>query len=296
MVEDHEMWRRFYSTALQKRPELQVIAEVSDGLEAVEKAKELKPDLILLDVGLPTLNGIEAAQRIREFSSDCKILFVSENRSTDIVEKALSSGAGGYVLKSDVGSELLPAVMAVLEGKRFVSTSLCLQGVVALDATASDDRHRIESNPYLQFGRNASFSEFLESVIDATAADYGNVQILDSKNRVLRIVAHHGFESEFLGYFDSVSCDDHCTCGAAMKARSRMVITDVAADPLFSDEARGVIMRANVRSVQATPLVDSLGRLVGMLSTHYSRPGGVTADVLKQVDNFVTSLSAKINT
>ena len=95
VVDDYEPWRRFASTTLLKQPELQVIGEVSDGLEAVQKAKELQPDLILLDVGLPTLNGIEAARRIRKVSPGSKILFASENRSADIAEEALSTGAGG---------------------------------------------------------------------------------------------------------------------------------------------------------------------------------------------------------
>jgi len=124
VVDDYEQWRRYFSATLQKRPESQVISEASDGFEAVQKAQQLQPDLILLDIGLPTVNGIEAARRIREVSPTSKILFVSENRSLDIVEKALSTGAGGYVLKSDAKSELLPALKAVLEGKRFVSSSL----------------------------------------------------------------------------------------------------------------------------------------------------------------------------
>lgn len=74
---------------------------MSDGLEAVQQAERLQPDIILLDIGLPTLNGIEAARRIREVSPTSKILFVSENRSPDIAEEALSTGAGGYVVKSD---------------------------------------------------------------------------------------------------------------------------------------------------------------------------------------------------
>jgi len=103
---------------------MQIIGEAVDGLEAIQKAQQLKPDLILLDIGLPTLNGIETARRIRELSPKSKILFVSENRSGDIVEEALRTGAGGYVVKSDAAGELLPAVEAVLKGKRFVSASL----------------------------------------------------------------------------------------------------------------------------------------------------------------------------
>jgi DNA-binding NarL/FixJ family response regulator len=129
VVEDCEPWRRHFSTALQKQPELQVIGEVSDGLEAVQKAQELQPDLILLDIGLPSLNGLEVARRIRKVSPASRILFVSENRSADIAEEALSTGASGYVVKSDAASELPRAVNAVLEGKRFVSASLSGHGL-----------------------------------------------------------------------------------------------------------------------------------------------------------------------
>src|SRR5215469_3795215 len=100
------------------------MGEVSDGLEAVQQAGQLQPDLILLDIGLPTLNGIDAARQIREISPASRILFVSENRSADIVEAALSTGASGYVVKSDAAGELLPAIGAVLEGTRFLSVSL----------------------------------------------------------------------------------------------------------------------------------------------------------------------------
>jgi len=124
VVDDYEPWHSFVSKTLRNEPELKVIGQVSDGLDAVQQAQHLQPDLILLDIGLPTLNGIEAARQIRQVSPKSKILFISENRSLDIVEHALSTGAAGYVAKSDAGSELLPAVRAVLEGKRFVSVSL----------------------------------------------------------------------------------------------------------------------------------------------------------------------------
>src|ERR1700746_1045842 len=101
VVEDYPDFRRFIISALQSRAELQVICEVADGAEAVRKARELQPELILLDIGLPSLNGIEAARQIRKLSPNSKILFVSENRYSEIVEEALRLGALGYVVKSD---------------------------------------------------------------------------------------------------------------------------------------------------------------------------------------------------
>jgi DNA-binding NarL/FixJ family response regulator len=132
VVEDHKAWLRFISNALQTQTELELSAQVSDGLEAVQLAKELQPDLILLDIGLPTLNGIEVARRIREVSPASKILFVSEARSPEIAEEALNTGGAGYLVKSDAGRELLPAIKAVLQGKRFVSASLAGHFLVAV--------------------------------------------------------------------------------------------------------------------------------------------------------------------
>ena len=130
VADDYEPWHGFISTTLSKKPELQIIGHVSDGLEAVQYAERLQPDLILMDIGLPILNGIEAASRIREVSPNSKILFVSQNRSPEIVQEALSNGAGGYVVKSHAGSELLPAIKAILEGKRFISAGLATHFLV----------------------------------------------------------------------------------------------------------------------------------------------------------------------
>jgi DNA-binding NarL/FixJ family response regulator len=120
VVEDYEPFRRFVCSTLEKRTDLQVICEASDGLEAVRKAEELQPDLILFDVGLPTLSGIEAARRIRKLSPESKILFVSQESSADVVQEAFGLGARGYVVKTDAGRELLEAVNAVLRGEQFV--------------------------------------------------------------------------------------------------------------------------------------------------------------------------------
>jgi DNA-binding NarL/FixJ family response regulator len=130
VVDDVGDFRHFFCSTLEQGTEYEVVGEASDGLQAVLQAQQLQPDLILLDIGLPTLNGIEAARQIRAASPDSKILFVSENRSPDIVEEALSTAAGGYVVKSDAASELLPAIDAIFKGKRFVSASLAARDLV----------------------------------------------------------------------------------------------------------------------------------------------------------------------
>jgi len=124
IVEDYEPFRRFLRSTLEQRPATQIVGEATDGLEAVQKAEELQPDLILFDVGLPKLNGIEAARQIRTVSPESKILFVSQEFSADVVQEALRLGALGYVVKTQAGLDLLAAVEAICQGGRFVSAGL----------------------------------------------------------------------------------------------------------------------------------------------------------------------------
>ena len=138
MVEDSEPFRKIICSILGKRPELQIVGEVSDGLEAVQKAEELQPDLISLDIGLPTLGGIEAARRIRKLSPQSRIIFVSQDTSVHVVQAALAEGANGYVVKADLRRELLTAVDAVLRGEQFVGRRFSAHDFIgASDAVAS---------------------------------------------------------------------------------------------------------------------------------------------------------------
>jgi DNA-binding NarL/FixJ family response regulator len=122
VVEDFEPFRQFICSKLRENPDLQLICEAADGLEAVRKAEELQPELLLLDVGLPTLNGIEVARQIRKLAPDSKIVFVSQEYSAEVVQEAFHLGALGYVAKADAGSDLLTAVSAALRGETFASS------------------------------------------------------------------------------------------------------------------------------------------------------------------------------
>ena len=152
VVEDHEQFRRFICSTLKEKPELQIIVGFRRTTSG-SGAEELQPDLIVLDIGLPTLNGIEAARRIRRLSPKSRILFLSQESSVDVVREALGTGASGYVYKPDAGRELLEAVSAVLRGERFVGARFSGHDLVrGSDAIAS--RELPTKDAFAPFQRN----------------------------------------------------------------------------------------------------------------------------------------------
>jgi DNA-binding NarL/FixJ family response regulator len=127
VVEDFAPFWQVIRSTLAERPALQVISEVADGLEGVREAEALGPDLVFLDIGLPTLNGIEAGRLIRKLVPGSKIIFVSQESSCEVVQEAFNLGARGYVVKARAATDLLAAVDAVLEGRQFVSFGVPIQ-------------------------------------------------------------------------------------------------------------------------------------------------------------------------
>jgi DNA-binding NarL/FixJ family response regulator len=213
VVEDYEPFRRFVCSTLGKRPEVQLVGEVSDGLEAVQKAEEQQPDLILLDIGLPSLNGIEAARRIRKVSPESKIIFVSQELSADVVQEAFSLGALGYVVKAHAANELLVAVEAVSQGRQFVSEKLSQHNCTdATDAQAPDAlclnealqslavrKGRITRSHEVQFYSDdasflAGFARFIEAALEAGSAVIAVTTESHRKNLLERL-REHGVDS-----------------------------------------------------------------------------------------------------
>jgi DNA-binding NarL/FixJ family response regulator len=123
VVDDHGGWRRGVCSVLRSH-RWHVAGEAGDGMDAVQKANELAPDVILLDIELPRMSGLEAARNILASHPRSKILFVSGHRTWDIVEAAFATGGRGYLLKADVGGELLAALTAVADGERYASGTL----------------------------------------------------------------------------------------------------------------------------------------------------------------------------
>ena len=124
VVDDFSSFRRRVCWMLEENPQVRLIGEAADGAEAVQKAVEFQPDLILLDSDLPKLSGIEAARQIRKVVPKSKILFVSQDSNPEVVQAAFQLGARGYVIKSDAARELLTAVKSVIQGARYVSRAL----------------------------------------------------------------------------------------------------------------------------------------------------------------------------
>jgi two-component system, NarL family, nitrate/nitrite response regulator NarL len=130
VVDDFDLWRSFVIARLRERADLEIVGFASDGLQAVQIAEELQPDLILLDMMLPKLNGIEAAEQIRKVAPLTKILFVSSESDLESVRSAFQAGGSGYISKMDATDELVDGIESVLRGERFVSPGIADSGNV----------------------------------------------------------------------------------------------------------------------------------------------------------------------
>lgn len=127
VVDDFAAWRRFLDTLLTVTPEWQIHGEAASGTEAIAKAQELQPDLVLLDIDLPDINGLEVARQLQVVVPNAKIVFLTTESSSHFVNAALKTGALGYLLKSQIVDELLPALQSVFSGDRFISRGITLQ-------------------------------------------------------------------------------------------------------------------------------------------------------------------------
>jgi CheY-like chemotaxis protein len=149
---------------LKENHKLRIVGVVSDGLEAIQKAGELQPDLILLDIGLPKVNGIVAARRIRDVAPNSKILFLSQTLDLNVAQGALCEGGHGFLVKSDAERELFAAIRDVMQGKRFLSRRLAspaLAGDVVSQGASYLDGEAIAS-PIISLSANRDVGRFHE--------------------------------------------------------------------------------------------------------------------------------------
>jgi DNA-binding NarL/FixJ family response regulator len=199
VVDDYKEFREIVCLILGKSQKLQVIGEASDGIEAMSAVVELNPDVILLDIDLPRLDGIEAARQIRELAPKSKVIFLSAESSASSVQAAMNVGAWGYVLKLNAGTELLLAVDAVLLGRKFVSTELsgavqvpereeaCPSGAVRNGKIARSHEARFHSDEGSFLG---SFVRFIEAALQAGTPVIAIATPLHRKNLLERLEEH----------------------------------------------------------------------------------------------------------
>jgi DNA-binding NarL/FixJ family response regulator len=253
VVENYEPFRRRICLSLQQRPGFQVI-KASNGLEAVQKAKELQPDLILIDIGLPKLNGIEAAKRIRRLAPQAKLLFVSQESDPDVVQETFRLGARGYVHKPLALSDLLPAIDAVLVGKRFVSSGLEFN-------EGADAHHRHEVQFY------SDDSVFFESttrfVTDALMAADAAIVLATNSHRegLVQKLKADGFDIDgAIQQGTYISLD-------AVDTLSSIMVNGVP-DPVRFSAGLGVLIEATAKVAGTEhPRVAMFGECVGLLFT-----------------------------
>jgi DNA-binding NarL/FixJ family response regulator len=243
VVEDHEPFRRLICTALQRRAEFQTI-EAADGLEAVQKTEEFQPDLILLDINLPKLHGFEVAKRLRRLAPHARLLFLSQESSLDIVRKAFSLGAHGYIQKLRAATDLLPAIEAVLAGQRFVSSSVAF--TEPADAPAPH-RHEI-----LFCSDDAAIVDGLCRFIAAalSAADAAIALVTEShRKRLLQGLRTQGIDID----------------GAIERGTYLSLDADEAPDPVRFLEAVNGLREAAAKAGKAHPRVAFCGERAGRL-------------------------------
>lgn len=123
IVDDYSPWRSYVANALETRKDVEIVGEAQNGLAALEKVLQFQPDIVVLDIGLPVLNGIQVARKIREAAPKTKVIFLSDNTSLDVVRDAMLTGAHAFVTKSSAARDFLHAFEAVLLGSSFVSIS-----------------------------------------------------------------------------------------------------------------------------------------------------------------------------
>jgi DNA-binding NarL/FixJ family response regulator len=284
-VDDYEPWRRFVCSSLQEWMKSYVVVEATDGLAGLWKAQELQPDLVVLDIGLPKLNGIEVARRMLKSAAGTKIVFVSEQRASDIVEEALRTGAHGYVVKSDAGRDLLSAVRAVLGGKRFVSASLA-----GIDSPDSEDEHTGPDTLQLPNNHEVGFYQDDSRLLDDLTSFVRTA--LETQNAAI-VLATESHRRDLLQrlQLSGVSIDAIIREGRyvsldAAEALSRFMVQGVL-DPVRSVEVfRDLILTAAKATKRERPRVAIFGECVHLLWSH----GNIEATIeFETIGNQLTS-------
>jgi DNA-binding NarL/FixJ family response regulator len=252
VVEDHETVRQFVCSELQQRPDFQIVGEASNGLDAVQKAQELQPDLVLLDIGLPKMNGLEAGRQITCLVPNTKLLFLSLESSARIMQEAFRLGAWGYVHKMRAQLDLLPAVDAVLAGQRFVSSDVAFREV-----------HNVEPRHDVQF--YSTDEVYLEgaSRFVAGAMKTGN-PVISLATKTHRDGLMQRLEALGFDINDAIRQGTFISLDAA-DALARISVNGVADPRKFLDGVVGLLESAAIATKADYPRIAVFGECAGLL-------------------------------
>jgi DNA-binding NarL/FixJ family response regulator len=256
VVEDHQPLRERVCSLLEQRSEFQIIAQAADGLDAIQKAKQFQPDLIVLDIGLPILNGIAAARQIRKLAPKSKILFFTQEIDTEIVKSSFRTGASGYLVKSDTGKELWEAVEAVILDGRFVSRRLakCIFDDIKDARTDSSPlRREVSASTLLPqesethhhevqfYSRETGFLNMFTGFI-TTALSAGNAVIVlatpPHRNNILSRLQAGGMDVDF-----TIEQGNYIALDVA-ETLSTLMVNDLPEPGQFAKEVGDLIVRA----------------------------------------------------
>lgn len=298
IVDDHQIVRHGVRRLLEAEKDFKICGEAVDGRDAINKSNELKPDVIVMDISMPNLNGIEATREIKRLLPGSHIVILSQHDSVEMMRQALNAGALGYVVKSAITTDLVEALNKIQDNGQpsvpevFGSTHVNVDVQEILQRSAAFEQALRQSEERLrrevadlkllqqistELIQEESVRNLYDKIADAAVAvmhsDFASMQMLypeRGKTGELLLLAFRGFTPEAARFWEWVPADSGSTCAAALRTLKRVIVSDIEnCDFMAGTEDLRIYRQTGIRAVQSTPLLSRIGQIVGMISTHW---------------------------